>query len=331
MIRKLTTVAAMFIAILFTWGCEIDDSGGPYHLTIHVRIMDADGSNQELLHNIRSWPLSFVKLTPDEQNLSYIYGYTMNLERYSIADETTYEYDLPLETDFEFDVTNDWVYLQGKANDNYDVYRVPMDGGASTNLTQIAATDKVEYFVSPSGEWLIYPVKQDTMHHIMQMNLSTLEQTSVISDSLLSYRWPQISPDLSSIFYFHYSDQDSTDGFYRLDLATLETTKLFNQVYTSSYSIDNSVRYIIFGSKLYDVFLGGSPYHFANMSYPQFLFNSTHFIFHESSYDTIVNGDAETGLQDSLGMGGQFPYVSKPSNKVVFWYEVYSSNKGVTQ
>jgi TolB protein len=123
------------------------------------------------------------------------------------------------------------IYTGGR-DDEYDIYRIPVEGGDEVNLTRSEGLDDGSEY-TPDGEWIYFNSARTGTMQIWRMRPDGSQQEQITDDDLNNW-FPHISPDGASIVFLSYLPDVAADDhpFYR-------------QVYLRLMKIDGSDQKII--------------------------------------------------------------------------------------
>lgn len=93
------------------------------------------------------------------------------------------------------------VYTGGR-NDDYDIYRIPVDGGDEVNLTKTPGLDDGSEY-TPDGKWIYFNSARTGRMQIWRMRPDGTGQEQVTNDDLNNW-FPHISPDGRRIVFLSY-------------------------------------------------------------------------------------------------------------------------------
>ena len=99
-----------------------------------------------------------------------------------------------------------WLIYTGGRNDNFDIYKISVNGGEEIRLTDSKALDDGSEF-SPDGKYIYFNSTRSGLMQIWRMKPDGSEQTQITNDEFNNW-FPHISPDGKSLIMISYRKGD---------------------------------------------------------------------------------------------------------------------------
>jgi TolB protein len=108
-----------------------------------------------------------------------------------------------------------WLVYTGGRNGEFDVYKIPVEGGEETRLTTTKGLDDGPEF-SPDGRWIYFNSARTGRMQIWRMRPDGSRQEQITRDGFNNW-FPHISPDGRSIVFLSFGEDVPPDDhpFYR--------------------------------------------------------------------------------------------------------------------
>jgi TolB protein len=99
-----------------------------------------------------------------------------------------------------------WLIYTGGRNDNYDIYKIPAEGGEEIRLTDSEALDDGSEF-SPDGKYIYFNSTRSGLMQIWRMKPDGSAQTQITTDEFNNW-FPHVSPDGKWLMMISYLKGD---------------------------------------------------------------------------------------------------------------------------
>lgn len=102
-----------------------------------------------------------------------------------------------------------FLVFTGKRNGDFDIYRIPVDGGEETRLTTAAGLDDGSEY-SPDGKYIYFNSTRSGMMNCWRMKADGSEQEQLTNDEFNNW-FPHVSPDGERIVFISFTKEIEPD------------------------------------------------------------------------------------------------------------------------